>query len=84
MSEQLTTIVVVWDDEQRPHGVDADEWAYTLRMGGLDVETVEIRDDIHSASYLRALLRGCDRGQYARPACALYQEPHLQVVEPTS
>jgi hypothetical protein len=39
-----TTITVTWNDDRRPDGVDAEDWAYTLRMGGLDAESVTIQD----------------------------------------
>jgi hypothetical protein len=40
-----TTITVTWDDTDGPNGDDAEEWAYTLRMGGIDVDSVTIQPD---------------------------------------
>lgn len=46
MGERRTTITVTWDDTERPQGVDAEEWAYTLRMGGIDADEVVVEREI--------------------------------------
>lgn len=43
---RVTTLTVAWNDEQRPELLDADEWAYTLRMGGVDAHSVQVHEDV--------------------------------------
>lgn len=40
--ERITELRVEWNASQRREGVDGDEWAYSLRMGGIDVDSVTV------------------------------------------
>lgn len=46
MPLRQTTIIITWTDDERPELIDGDEWGYTLRMGGVDVEHVVVGEDL--------------------------------------
>ena len=46
MGLRQTSILITWNDDERPELLDGDEWAYTLRMGGVDVEHAVVGEDL--------------------------------------
>ena len=54
---RISIITVVWNDTARPEGVDGDEWAYALRMGGIDAEFVHIEEDVPTTETAERLSR---------------------------
>lgn len=41
MSKRVTVLVVTWDDHDDNRTPDGSDWAYYLRMGGIDADDVE-------------------------------------------
>lgn len=57
MGRRVTPLLVVWYD----HGDDPDEepdWAYHLRMGGIDAEDAEVMEPRELMSYARFNVAG--------------------------
>ena len=46
MTLRQTSILVTWNDDERPELLDGEEWAYTLRLGGVDVEHAVVGEDL--------------------------------------
>lgn len=52
---RITIITVIWNDSLEG-AIDSEEWAYRLRLGGLDAVHVHIHEDVPTAySYEEAV-----------------------------